>query len=156
MNNVGTFSFLMSTVLGLFLLTGCASTPQGGKTYTRAQAQQPLTVYHGTVLRVEAVQIQSEETGAGAAIGAVAGAIVGSTIGGGDGEKLAEVGGALAGGAIGSVAESKRRTKAAWEIEVEMDNGRLVSVVQEQDDHFAVGDRIRVLESEDGTLRVRQ
>jgi outer membrane lipoprotein SlyB len=29
-------------------------------------------------------------------------------------------------------------------------------VVQEKDDEFAVGDRIRVVESPDGTMRIRQ
>lgn len=140
----------------LLLVSGCATSGQGSKTYSKAQAQQPLQVFHGTILKVDAVQIQGDESGGGAVIGAIAGGVIGSTIGGGDGTTLAEVGGALAGGAIGSAAETKRRTKAAWEIEVELDDGRLISIVQEQDDHYAVGDRIRVLQAPDGTMRVRQ
>ncbi len=46
--------------------------------------------------------------------------------------------------------------KPAWEIEVELNDNRVVVVVQEQDDSFNVGDQVRAVESSDGTLRVRQ
>ena len=41
-------------------------------------------------------------------------------------------------------------------VEVELDDGRLMVIVQEKDDEFAVGDRIRLLQSRDGTMRIRQ
>jgi len=39
---------------------------------------------------------------------------------------------------------------------VELDDGRLMVIVQEKDDEFAVGDRIRLLQSPDGKMRIRQ
>ena len=39
---------------------------------------------------------------------------------------------------------------------MELDDGRLMVIVQEKDDVYAVGDRIRVIDAQDGTLRVRQ
>ena len=135
---------------------GCESTGLGSKTYTRAQAQTPLQVYTGTLLAVADVEIQGEERGGGAAVGAVVGGIVGSTVGAGQGRKLATTAGALGGAAAGSAAERARATKPALELEVELDDGRIVVIVQEKDDEFRVGDRVRIIESSDGTMRVRQ
>ena len=137
--------------------SGCANTSQGSKTYTRSQAQQAMTSYSGTVLRVADVKIQTETSGAvGAVAGAVMGGMVGSTIGGGGGKRVATTAGALGGAAAGSAAEQKLKTKAGVELEVELDDGRLMVIVQEKDDQYRVGDRIRVIQATDGTLRVRQ
>ena len=72
--------FTVATFL-VFVVAGCQTTSQGSKTYTRQQAQQALTAYYGTVLKVSEVQIQGEQTGVGAVGGAVVGGIIGSTIG---------------------------------------------------------------------------
>ena len=136
--------------------TGCDTTSQGSRTYTRNQAQTPMQVFSGTVLKVADVTIQNQETGAGSAVGAIAGGIAGSTVGGGRGTRLATTGGALAGAAAGSAAERARANRAAVEIEVEVDDGRIMVIVQEKDDEFSVGDRIRIVQSPDGSMRVRQ
>lgn len=144
------FGFVVMVVIG------CQAPSQGGRTYTRDQAQRPLQVFYGTVLQVSDVQIQGKESGAGAIGGAIVGGIVGSTIGSGRGRTLATTGGALAGSAAGSGAEQARATRPGLEIEVEMDDGRILVVVQEKDDEFAVGDRIRLVTTPDGTYRIRQ
>ncbi len=143
-------------VLAITALIGCQTTSQGGRTVTRDQAQRPLTVFNGTVLRVSEVQIQGNQTGVGAVGGAVVGGIVGSTIGGGRGRTLATTGGALAGAAGGSAIEQRRATRPGLEIEVELDDGRIMAIVQEKDDDFVVGDRVRLISAPDGTFRVRQ
>ncbi|BBO67535.1 hypothetical protein DSCA_14650 [Desulfosarcina alkanivorans] len=150
----GMMLIVLCTFFGL--LAGGCQPHQGSRTYTPGQAQTALSVYYGTVLKVSDVMIQGQQTGAGAVGGAVVGGIIGSTIGSGRGRRLATTGGALAGSAAGSAAEGTMATKAALEIEVEMDDGRIMVVVQEKDDAFAVGDRIRLIQSPDGTLRVRQ
>ncbi len=137
--------------------TGCTSTSQGSKTYTRTQAQSALSVYYGTVLNVADVNIQTETKGVvGGIAGAVLGGVVGSTIGGGSGRAVATTVGAVGGAAAGSKIEEKSKIKPGVELEVEFDDGRLMVIVQEKDDEYAVGDRIRVVEAPDGTLRVRQ
>ena len=145
-------------VLGIITFcTGCTSTSQGSKTYTRTQAQSALTVYFGTVLNVADVQIQTETKGVvGGIAGAVLGGVVGSTIGGGSGKAVATTAGAVGGAAAGSKIVEKSKIKPGVELEVEFDDGRLMVIVQEKDDEYAVGDRIRVVEAQDGTLRVRQ
>lgn len=143
-------------MLSLLILCGCQPAGTGSKTYSHSQAQSAMTVFSGTVLKVTDVQIQYNQTGAGSVVGGVAGGVVGSTIGSGRGRTLATTAGALGGMAAGSAAERAMGTKAALELEVELDNGRLVVIVQEKDDEFAVGDRVRILQSEDGSMRVRQ
>lgn len=147
----------LAAMLGTMVLvgTGCA-THQGSKTYTRGQAQRQLAVYYGTVLRVSAVTIETPPTGIGPAAGAAAGGVVGSTVGHGSGSTIGAVAGAIGGAAVGAVAEKALGTKAGLELEVELDDGRLMVIVQEKDDTFVVGDRIRVIQGPDGTTRVRQ
>lgn len=144
---------LIATVV--LATSGCQTTRQGSKTYTRAEAQRPMHVTYGTVVAVAEVTIEAEESGAGTVVGGVAGGVAGSTIGGGDGRKLATVAGALIGAAIGSKTEKGMFTKNALEIEVKQDDGQVIVVVQEKDDVFHVGDRVRVVEASYGRLRVR-
>lgn len=147
---------IVGIVLSLILcLWGC-QTSQGSKTYTPGQAQTPLTVYYGTVLKVSEVMIQSQQTGAGAVGGAIVGGVIGSTVGSGRGRKLATTAGALGGAAAGNAVEGSAAQKPALEIEVEMDDGRVLVIVQEKDDEFAVGDRVRLIKSQDGKYRIRQ
>ena len=138
------------------LLAGCETTGQGGKTYTRAQAQSAMQVYYGTVLTVADVKIEAEETGAGAAVGGIAGGVAGSTVGGGRGKKLATTAGALGGAAVGSAMERARGKQAGLELEVELDDGRIMVIVQGKDNEYAVGDRVRIIQGADGSMRVRQ
>ncbi len=139
----------------LFFVVGCASS-RSGKVYSRDEARRPLNVYYGTVLEVHEAQIEGTKTAAGPIAGAAAGGVIGSTIGGGSGKNVATVLGALAGSMAGAAAEEGLTRKDAMEITVEMDDGRIIVVVQEADDVFNVGDRIRIVKSPDGTMRVRQ
>lgn len=144
------------TVLVFAVIAGCQHAGTGSKTYSPGQAQKAMEVYYGTVLNVSEVQIKHAESGVGAVAGGVAGGVAGSTIGGGGGKKLATVGGALAGAAVGGAAERAAATRPGVEIELELDDGRILVIAQEKDDEYAVGDRVRLLKSSDGTMRVRQ
>ncbi len=151
-----TLSLCVGIALSVILLTGCETSSQGGKTYTRSQAQQQMQVFNGILLNVAAVTIEPEKTGGGAAIGAASGGIMGSMLGSGRGSTLGALGGSLAGAAGGSKAEQKIRTVAGHELEVELDDGRIMVIVQEADDVFLVGDRVRVIVDRKGVSRVRQ
>ncbi|MFW6243806.1 MAG: hypothetical protein ACOC15_01560 [Desulfovibrionales bacterium] len=136
-------------------LVGCAAS-KSGKVYTRDQAREKQSVQYGTVLQVEEVLIEGSRSGLGVLGGAIVGGVLGSTIGSGTGKTLAILGGAVAGGAVGGVGEKAATQKDGLEITVELDNGELVSIVQEADRPFAVGDRVRVLTASDGSARVTQ
>jgi outer membrane lipoprotein SlyB len=99
----------------------------------------------GTVVAVSEVTKKDTHLGAGTAIGAVAGGVLGNQVGTGDGRKAATVAGAVAGGAIGhSVEKNNRETRYAWRFSVDMDNGRRVTVTQNDNPDIRSGDRVRV------------
>ncbi|MEJ2526050.1 MAG: glycine zipper 2TM domain-containing protein [Desulfuromonadales bacterium] len=88
--------------------------------------------------------------------GGVMGGVLGSAIGGGSGQRIATAGGAVLGGMAGSAIEKNATSAVGVELEVELDNGELLVVVQEKDSVYRVGDRVRVLRDGRGTTRVRQ
>lgn len=143
------------TILGLFILSGCASS-RSGEVYSRDQVRQSQTVEIGTVQKVSSVRIEGTKSWVGPAAGAAAGAAVGSTIGRGSGRTVATVLGGLAGAGAGTVVEEEATKKPGLEIEVRLDNGKIIAVVQEADVPFSVGERVRVLKGSDGTTRVRK
>lgn len=144
---------ISSLVLLALSLQGCAPSASG-KVYTRGQARQSMQVYYGTVQQVSEVSIEGTQTGIGTLAGGALGAGVGQTMGSGSGRTLATIVGGVAGVLAGQATEKGVTTKAGLEILVNLDNGEVVSVVQESDVIFKPGDRVRVLRAADGTSRV--
>lgn len=134
------------------VLAGCASSNSGG-VYSREQTRQVQSVEMGVIESVRAVRIEGTKSGIGAATGAVVGGVAGSTMGGGKGQVLTTVVGAVAGGLAGSAAEEKLTEKDGLELTVKLDNGRMLAIVQEADEQFHPGDRVRLLEG-GGVTRV--
>lgn len=137
------------------LAVGCASR-RSGAVYSRDEALRRMTVYYGTVLTVRQATIEGTQSGVGPVMGGVAGAVAGSAIGSGSGQAIATVVGGIVGSLAGGVVEEGATRKAALELTVEMDNGEIIAVVQEADDEYAVGDRVRIVRTPDGATRVRQ
>ncbi|MFC1531836.1 glycine zipper 2TM domain-containing protein [Thermodesulfobacteriota bacterium] len=143
------------TIIILFLMTsGCASS-RSGQVYSRDHARKAHTIKLGTVEAVKQVSIEGTKSGVGAVAGGAIGGAVGSTIGSGSGKTVATVLGAVVGGVAGAATEDEVTKKDGLEITVELDNGDVIAVVQEADEPFIVGDRVRVLTGPDGTTRVR-
>lgn len=140
---------------GSSLLTSCASS-RSGQVYSRDQARQEMRVHYGTVREVRPVRIEGTQSGAGVVAGGVAGGVLGSQIGGGKGRVVGGVLGALGGAAAGAMIEEGATRKGGLEITVELDNGELLTIVQEDDMTFYTGDRVRVLRSNDGSSRVQR
>ena len=149
---------LLSVIASVSLMSACQMKNQGGRTFTTSQAQTAMRAFHGKISHVSEVQIQHNASAVGAVAGGVIGGAVGTTIGSGRrASTLATTGGTAAGAAIGSAADRIRGTRAAWELEVELESGEVLVIVQEQDDDvFKVGDNVRVIEGRDGSFRVRQ
>ncbi len=142
-------------LVSLALAAACAPS-RSAQVYSRDQALQEMRVYYGTILEVRPVQIEGTQSGVGAVAGGVTGGVLGSMVGGGKGRVVGAVVGALGGAAGGALAEEAVTKKSGVEITVEMDNGEIISVVQEADADYRVGDRVRLLRASDGTSRVRQ
>lgn len=143
----------VSLALITIYVTGCASS-KSGEVYSRDHARQVQTVENGTVESVKEVMIEGTKTPVGTAAGGVAGGVLGSTVGSGSGKTVATVLGALAGAAAGSAAEEGMTRKKGLEIVVKKDSGQTIIIVQEADVMFAPGDRVRIIQAQDGTTRV--
>jgi outer membrane lipoprotein SlyB len=135
------------------VLTGCAAPGLGGGSYSREQARREQTVRMGHVESVREVKLEGTRSGIGPGAGAVAGGIAGSSIGHGRGSALGAVAGALVGGIAGQAAEQGFTGKRGVEVTVKLDNGQMVAIMQEADETFRPGDRVRIL-SDGATSRV--
>ncbi len=144
---------LCAGVAGL-LAAGCQA-GRSGSTFSRKEALQPQRTFQGTVERVTAARLEGTKTPIGAIAGAALGGVAGHSVGGGSGKDIATVGGALAGAAVGAIAEEKITARDALSITVKLDDGRVLTVVQETDAVYQPGQRVQVLETEGGRMRVQ-
>ena len=131
---------------------GCM-TSNSGSAYSRDEARHESTIREGVVDSVRTVQIEGTKTPIGTLAGGAVGGIAGSGIGGGSGRAVGAILGAVAGGLAGSAAEEGITRKDGYEITVRLNNGDLRAVVQEADEQFRPGDRVRLV-SQGGVTRV--
>jgi outer membrane lipoprotein SlyB len=135
---------IAAAVLTAAMLAGCAEN-LGGGSYRREEARREQNVRMGMVESVREVQIEGTRTPIGPVAGAVVGGIAGSTVGGGHGSDIAAVLGAVAGAVAGQAIEQGTTRRTGVEITVKLDSGALVAIVQEADEVFKPGDRVRIL-----------
>jgi outer membrane lipoprotein SlyB len=107
------------------VLSGCAAPGLGSGSYSREQARREQTVRMGYVESVREVKLEGTRTGVGAVVGGIA----------------------------GQVAEQGLTGKRGIEVTVKLDSGQMVAIMQEADETFRPGDRVRIL-SDGGTTRV--
>lgn len=139
-------------LLSAAVLAACAP-GQGGGTYSRDEARREQNVRMGLVESVRPVQIEGTRSGVGPAAGAVIGGVAGSGVGSGRGSTAATVLGGVVGGLAGQVAEQGATRRAGVEITIKLDNGSMIAIVQEADETFKPGERVRIL-SDGRTSRV--
>ena len=145
-------TILAAAALSAFV-SGCAAPGLGGGSYSREQARREQTVRMGYVESVRDVKLEGTRSGVGPGAGAVAGGIAGSTIGHGRGSALGAVAGAVVGGIAGQAAEQGITSKRGVEVTVKLDSGQMLAIMQEADETFRPGDRVRIL-SDGATSRV--
>jgi outer membrane lipoprotein SlyB len=138
-------------ILSVFLVA-CASS-NSGSVYNRDDARKVQTVRTGVVESVRSVKLEGTKSPVGTVAGGAVGGIAGSSVGGGRGSAIAAVIGAVAGGIAGSAIEEGVTRKDALEITVKLDGGALIAIVQEADEEFKAGDKVRLIENGD-TSRV--
>ena len=134
------------------LLGGCI-THESANVYSKHEAGREQTIRMATVDSVRKVQLEGSQSGLGAGAGGAVGGIAGSQVGHGAGSSVGAVLGAVAGGVAGNVLENKATSKNALEITVKLDSGEMRAIVQEADQEFAPGQRVRLLSS-GGVTRV--
>jgi outer membrane lipoprotein SlyB len=128
------------------LLAACASS-NSGSVYSRDEARKVQTVKTGVVESVRVVKLEGTKSPVGTIAGGAVGGIAGSSIGGGRGSAIAAVIGAVAGGLAGSALEEGVTRKDGVELTVKLDGGGLIAIVQEADEVFLAGEKVRILES---------
>jgi outer membrane lipoprotein SlyB len=139
----------LQTILALSAiaaLSACASTTNSGTVYRAGETQNEQSIRMGYVESVREVTIEKGETGVGVVTGAALGGVAAhSGIGGGNGANAAALVGAVVGGIVGQNIEKNIARGKGYEITVKLDNGDLKAVVQDADEAFRVGDRIRLV-----------
>ena len=133
-------------------LAGCI-THESGNVYSKHEAGREQTVRMATVDSVRKVTLEGSQSGVGAAAGGAVGGIAGSQVGHGAGSSVAAVLAGVAGSVAGNALEHKGTSKDALEITVRLDSGEMRAIVQEADQQFAPGQRVRLLSS-GGVTRV--
>ncbi len=123
--------------------------PSTSPHYAQTQPRQSVSPYTGHVTSVTPISTQAKETGLGMIGGAVVGGLLGNQVGRGNGRTLATVGGALAGGYGGHVAENYYSRDTQYRVNVRMDNGTNRSFTYKAAPGFQPGDRVHI---EDGSL----
>lgn len=148
------FAAVALAVSPLVFLAGCANKSASSNVYTYGQAQREQIVRMGTVISSRPIIIQDEQSsGVGMGAGAAIGGVAASTIGGGRGQTLATIGGALLGGLLGNAIENRVGKTDGLEITVRLDNGETRVIAQEADIQFVPGQRVQLL-SGTGPTRV--
>ena len=140
----------LATLVAATLLGGCAYHAGSGD-YRGYQVGAEQSVRFGVVESVRDVRISPRDTGVGTAGGAVLGGVAGSHVGGGSGQVAGAVGGAILGGILGQQIEKDANQRPGLEVTVLLDSGKYVAIVQEGDEAFRQGDRVRVLSGRGNT-----
>jgi outer membrane lipoprotein SlyB len=146
MNRIRAFT----SAAALALLASCAY-PQGSGDYRSYEAMGEQSVRFGVVETVRPVRIQPRNTGVGSTAGAFIGGIAGSHAGRGSGEIVGAIGGAIIGSIVGHNVERAGNEMPGVEVTVLLDSGKYIAVVQQADESFRQGDRVRVLSGRSST-----
>lgn len=133
---------VLAAGLALFSGAGCST----GPTVPRSQVNVLRNVQTGTVMDVRPVVIEGENTYIGTGAGGATGAIAASSqIGRGTGAALAGVAGGTLGAIAGREVEEMLTRQDGFEITIQLDSGRVVSVIQPDDVYFPqIGDAVIV------------
>lgn len=146
------FSKLLLIAALSVLVAACASS-NSGSVYKRDDARKVQTVKTGVVESVRQVKLEGTKTPIGTIAGGAVGGIAGGSVGSGRGSAIVAVIGAVAGALAGSAIEEGVTRKDGIEITVKLDGGGLIAIVQEADEEFKPGEKVRIVENSD-TSRV--
>ena len=137
-------------------IAGCAPSQSPG-VYQRDQAMRAMEVQTGVIENIRAIVIEGNRSVASQVGGAVVGGVLGSSVGSGSGRRLATTAGAAAGTVAGQALEERATRQQGVELTVRLADGSVIAVAQAVDPSmapFMLGERVRVMRSADGTLRV--
>ena len=123
-------------------LTGCANRGMSSHTFPSSGAQTVWNVEYGEVVDVRPVAVEGEISLLGILVGSAVGSAIGSEVS--DSRNAGTVG-AIAGAVAGGAIEQATTAMNAQQITVDLDSGSTVAIVQDDEDQFESGARVRVL-----------
>lgn len=134
----------------LVLLSAACTFP--GKTIPSSQVGQLQKTSIATVIRVNDVVIDGQKTILGQYGGAVMGGAMARPSGGisGRGDAIMTAAASIAGAVAGQAVEEVATRKKAQEITVEMKNGDVYTIIQEDPPRYRVGDKVYVISGPNG------
>ena len=135
-------------------------------TYSRGQIGRQGSTSVGRIVAMTQIDVAGTDSGVGTAAGAASGGIVGGALtaprhrwhasrGRRAVGALGVIGGAVAGGIAGNLAEKAITSDTAFEFLIEKPNGSVISVVQTNELGLREGDKV-ILVDIDGTTRIRR
>lgn len=133
---------LAFAALAAMALAGCAGRSLSSQTFPAAGAQTAWNVEYGEVVDVRPAEVEGEISLLGVLVGSAVGHAVGTEV---SGSSNAGAVGAIAGAAAGAAIEQAVTGKSAQQITVDLDSGSTVAIVQDDEDRFQNGERVRVL-----------
>ena len=159
---------LFTAIAALGLLVGCGI-GNTNTTYDRSQIGRQGSTSVGRIVAMTQIDIAGTDSGVGTAAGAVSGGIVGGALtaprhrhgwhrpspGRRAAGALGVIGGALAGGIAGNLAEKAITKDTAFEFIVEKPNGSTITIVQTNELGLREGDKVILIDI-DGTTRIRR
>ncbi len=141
-------------ILLLPLTLGACSIMPSSNTYTTAQAGTLQEVKFGTVIGLRNVMIREDNAETGKVAGGVIGGVAGNDLGQGKGQIIGSVAGAVIGGTVGIALDRSIQSKPGVEITVRLDDERTVAIAQLADENFSIGEKVKLLTSQDGKARI--
>ncbi|SCK17226.1 glycine zipper 2TM domain-containing protein [Vogesella sp. LIG4] len=142
------------SLLSVALLAGCTSMygSDSAAVYSQSDMRQIHDVEYGKVLDVKSVRMEGSKNDLLTLGGTALGGIAGSSVGQGKGSAAGAIVGAMIGG-VAAEGMQRGSSKAAYELTIQTDKGRTISIVQEADVPISAGQRVKIL-SGNGTARV--
>lgn len=133
------------------MCAGCTF-PSSGPVIPARQANQMQTTETGTIVRVAKVTVEGRRTNLGQYGGGVVGGAAALPAGGvkNTGEALGVAAASVVGAVVGEATEEYLTRKEAEELTVQLDDGRMVTIVQTTQRGFQVGDKVNVIHSPGG------
>lgn len=129
-------------------LAGCISSPPQQSSAPAAPYSQSNGSRFGVIDSIDTVRASNSPSGAGLVVGGLVGGILGNQVGGGNGKTAATVIGAVGGAVVGNNIEQNRNAQSAdrYQINLRMDHGDRISILQDSVADLRNGDRVRVID----------
>jgi outer membrane lipoprotein SlyB len=138
--------FLLPALITSLLVCACASNRHGSTgAPTLPDTRESGNSGFGRIEAIEVTKIPgSDDLGMGSVIGGVIGGLLANQFGGGNGKILATAAGVGGGAIVGNQVEQYNRLHETYRIRVQLDNGDMQTVSQDNDSDLSVGNRVHI------------